>query len=410
MNLRKNNSIFLFLSSIYPKSPMKRAVDSKTKTVWFMVTGLHTGGAEIMLYVLLAKIDRKRFNPVVISLVGEGNVGTKIRELDIPVYPLNLKKGLASIGGIFTLFSCLFKHPPDLIQGWMYHGNLIAQFLSFVNFNKIPVVWSIHHSLDSIDNEKFTLSLIIQTLSFLSRFPRKIQYVSKTGADQHEKIGYHSRNRQIIPNGFDTRKFIPNPENKVSLRQELNLDDRLVLIGLLCRFHPMKDHANFCRAARILLDRFPDVNFVLAGRGVDGNNEDLQALLQKFDLLDHCHLLGERQDMEYIISGLDILTTSSAYGEAFPLVIGEAMSCGVPCVATDVGDSAWIVGNTGKVVPPRDPERLARGWQDIIELDLEKRSRLGGLARERIVRDFSIEKIADEYNDLYDKILSAVNP
>jgi glycosyltransferase involved in cell wall biosynthesis len=126
--------------------------------------------------------------------------------------------------------------------------------------------------------------------------------------------------------------------------------------------------------------------------------------IAQLNIQDRVHLLGARNDISRLTAALDICSLSSAYGEAFPLVIGEAMSCGVPCVVTDVGDSAWIVGDTGRVVPPKNAPALAEAWQELIELDPQDREKLGKMARKRVIEDFSIELIVDRYEEVYESL------
>ena len=172
----------------------------------------------------------------------------------------------------------------------------------------------------------------------------------------------------------------------------------------------MKDHANFLRAAALLLKEFPDVHFILIGSGVDRENQVLHQLIQDLGLFNRIHLLGERSDMPCLTTALDIATSASAYGEAFPLVVGEAMSCEVPCAVTDVGDSAWIIGNTGRVVPPRDSEALANAWKDLIELGAKGREALGKAARARIIEHFSLDAVVAQYERLYENFRAYSNP
>jgi glycosyltransferase involved in cell wall biosynthesis len=167
----------------------------------------------------------------------------------------------------------------------------------------------------------------------------------------------------------------------------------------------MKEHANFLQAAALILKDYPDVNFVLAGTDVNQQNTFISGLIAELNISSQVHLLGERHDINRILAALDIVSLSSAYGEAFPLVIGEAMSCGVPCVVTDVGDSGLIVGNTGKIVPPCDSQSLANAWQELIVLDAADRIALGTSARKRIIDDFSLESVVAQYEALYQDIL-----
>ena len=371
----------------------------------FIITGLSTGGAEMMLYKLLDRINREQFDPFVISLTyeGESQISQRISDLDIPIYLLNINSKQEILQAIWRLINLVRKIQPDIIQGWMYHANLAAQFASLLTFQSVPTVWNIRHSVYSLKYEKSTTATIIKLLAKMSSFPKNIIYVSHISAKQHEKLGYQDSKSVVIPNGFDTEVFTPSINARNGLRRELGLTENAIVIGLIARYHPMKDHDNFLSAATLLLKKFPDIHFVLVGTGVQKENSGIVSLLSDFKLTHdpHFHFLGERQDISKITAGFDIASLVSAWGEGFPNVVGEAMSCGVPCVVTDVGDSAWIVGETGKVVPPKDPEKLAQVWQEMIELGQEKRNQLGTLARQRIIENFSLDAIVEQYEELY---------
>lgn len=371
-----------------------------------VITGLSTGGAEMMLYKLLSGMNRERFEPVVISLMDRGTLGDRIEALGIPVHTIGLKLGKSTPLSIWCLIRTLRQFQPDLIQGWMIHGNLAAQLASTSMFmpKKVPILWNIRHSaLSKSDASNVTL-LLIKVLSYLSHLPVKIIYNSKVGAYDHEKIGYNLNKTQIIPNGFDTKLFTTSLEARRHFRGELGLSEDAFLIGLIGRFHPMKDHSTFLQSAKALLATKPGVQFVLVGKEVDWDNPLLRRVILDLELTNQVHLLGERADIPYITAALDI-ATSASYGEGFPNVIGEAMSCGVPCVVTDVGDSAWIVGNTGQVVQPRNPEALCAGWLKLMEMGVEARHDLGDKARQRIEDLFSIESIVQQYEQLYQEVI-----
>jgi glycosyltransferase involved in cell wall biosynthesis len=174
---------------------------------------------------------------------------------------------------------------------------------------------------------------------------------------------------------------------------------------MIARYHPQKDHANFLRAAAKLDHGHLSIRFVLVGPGVDPNNTELLSIIEESKLVSRVHLLGQRSDIAEITAGLDVATLSSAWGEAFPNVIGEAMACGVPCVVTDIGDAASIVADTGLAVRPGDPEALAAGWARLLQLGFEGRTRLGTAARQRIVDHYRLPVITRRYQNLYSDVI-----
>jgi len=374
-----------------------------------IITGLHAGGAEMMLYKLCATLDRKMFAPHVIALTNGGVVGDRLTGLGVDVDYLNLTSASTSVGAVAKLVKRVRKLRPDVIQGWMPHGNLAAILGSAATLGRTPVAWNVRQSLDleSGRDAKRTTAWIIRLGAALSWWPGVVIYNSYTGMKQHHTIGYRTMRSVAIPNGFDTDAFVPSPEARASLRAELGLPPDAFLIGLIARFHPMKDHPTFLRAAAMAAERHPTVRFVLVGAGVTSENPTLKSLLHELQLLDRVHLLGQRTDIARLTAALDIATSSSRTLEGFSNSIGEAMSCGVPCVATDVGDASYLVGDTSKVVPPGDVTALVDAWQDVWSLPLSERQRLGAIARNRIISNFSVDSVAAKYAEVYKHVANS---
>jgi glycosyltransferase involved in cell wall biosynthesis len=370
----------------------------------YLVTCLSAGGAETMLVRLLRTIDRDRFDPVVISLM-DGRLRDAIESLGVPVHALGLRQGQVTPGAFFRLITLIRKERPDIVQGWMYHGNLAAQVVSL--FSGRPIVcWCIHGSFDAYATETPLTRLVIWVSARLSKLPAKIVFVSKESVPAFRDIGFEMHHSCVIPNGFDTGDFRPSTEARSSVRTELGIGVDAPLIGMMARYHPQKDHENFCNAAALIARERTDVHFLLAGNGVTQENPTLMRALRRHGIEGRVHLLGERVDVPRLTAALDIATLSSSRGEAFPLAIGEAMSCGVPCVVTDVGDGAFTVGGTGVVIPPRNAEALAAGWNQLLSAGAEERRRLGEAARRRIQENFSLTTTVRKYEDLYTSLLT----
>ncbi|MGA9774277.1 MAG: glycosyltransferase [Blastocatellia bacterium] len=374
-----------------------------------IITSLEKHGAQMMLYKVLSSMDRTRFDSIVISLADGGALKDKFAALGVVVYSAGMKKGVPTPGSVYRFARLMKQIKPDLVQGWMYHGNLAAQLAVALLRGRIPAVWNIRGSSFNLKDEKPATAAIIWLGGKLSGLPKAIINNSLVSAVRHEeRLGYRLDKREIIPNGFDTDRFIPSAEARLSLRGELGLSDDAILIGMLARFHPMKDHANFLQSAALLLKDHPQTHFVLSGEGVDRSNEELRDLMERLSIAGRVHLLGERSDVSRIAAALDIAVLSSAYGEGFPNVVGEAMACGVPCVVTDVGDSAFVVGETGRAVSPRNASVLARAMRELIEMGAQSRHELGRAARQRVMENFSIEAIARKYESLYQHLTPAL--
>lgn len=364
-----------------------------------VITGLDTGGAEMMLYKLLSKMNRDEFDAQVISLTDIGPVGKKIQGLGLTVRALGMNRPILRFLALFRLSFWVKQSSPCLIQSWMYHADFMAGIIA--KLTHTPVIWGIHHTnLDPALNKQTTI-WVAKLCSHLSGFiPTKIVCCSEASKRIHQQLGYNAPKMRVIPNGFDLEQYQPNRQAYSDVRKMLNLEDSCFLIGLVARFDPQKDHHNFIKAAGILHKRHPQVHFLLCGSGVDGTNTELMEWIKAAEIETNVHLLGRRDDVAALNAALDIATTSSR-GEGFPNVIGEAMACGVPCVVTDVGDSALLVGDTGLVVPAEDELALASAWQKILTTPVSLRKSQGLKARERIHDNFSLAKIVAQYERMY---------
>ncbi len=363
----------------------------------------------MMLFKLLTRIDRDKFSPTVISVIEGGVFVNRIKALNIAVFSLGFQHGIPNPFGILRLKKILNKIKPDLIQGWMYHGNLFSFIGNFFENRKVPILWSIHHTVDTLKNEKISLAAVIKITAMLSKKANTIIFSSKIGEVQHLRLGYSQSNSITIIDSFDLTIYNRPLNSKLNLRNFFNISKNSVLIGSLARFHPMKDHFNLINAASDLVKDYNELHFVLAGPNIDYNNSRLNRRIRQLGISDRIHLLGEIENVPSFMESLDIFTSSSAYGESFPNVIGEAMSGGVPCVVTDVGDSRLIVGNTGIVIPPADLGALIDAWKKFLVLGANGRKNLGEKARIRIEENFNIDG-PNSFVKKYEKLYMEVSP
>ena len=374
-----------------------------------IITGLGTGGAENMLYKLLSRLAPDTFLANVISLTDIGPVGEKIRALGVPVHALSMQANRPSPLALGRLISKIRQDSPHLIQTWMHHANLMGGIAAKLA-GQPPVIWGIRQSNCSWQYNKRSTALIIRIGAPLSSWlPALSICCSEIARQVHVDLGYAADKMIVIPNGFDTDRFQPDAAARHRIRQRLGIPDTTVSIGLVGRFDSQKDHQTFFQAAALLHRHFPEVQFLLCGDGIVWENPQLVRWIEDAGVTDRCHLLGRRDDMPQVTAALDISALSSV-GEAFPNVVGEAMACGVPCVVTDVGDAAAIVGKTGISVPPRNPEALANAWKDLILLGAEERTALGQLARARAIEQFSLESVVAQYEAVYKTAIAQSKP
>jgi len=372
-----------------------------SRKILHIITTLSSGGAEGMLYKLISHSSKNALlKHSVVSLTDMGIYGMRLRDLGVPVYCLDMLHGNLGFEGIAKLYLLLKKYKPHILHTWLYHADLIGLIIG--RLLKVPrILWNVRCSNVDFKYYAKTTRLIFSVLSRLSRFPDVVVINSEAGKLFHIKSGYNPRKWELIPNGFDIERYKPNREIRAGFRKSLGLGKSDSIIGMVARYDPMKDYSNFFEAAGRLSMVFPKLNFVIAGRGMNKTNYDVMKMIQQHGLNENTFLLGERDDLPEIIPSFDIGTLTSSFGEGFPNVLGEYMLCGVPSVSTDVGDSANIIGDAGIIVPPNNPEALAKAWLDLLGMTPEQRTELGLKARQRIVDKFSISKVVEKYEKLY---------
>jgi glycosyltransferase involved in cell wall biosynthesis len=373
-----------------------------------IITGLNTGGAENMLYKLVSHMDKDEFFNKVISLTDIGPIGEKIQSMGVPVYALGMKVGVPNPWFFLKLIRIIRREKPDIIQTWMYHADLIGSIAAKV-ICRTPTIWGIRQSdLNPKTNKRMTLWTAKICAKLSGIVPDKIVCCSEASRRVHADYGYDEGKMRVIPNGFDLNAFRPDYVANISVRAELGLEKGDIVIGNVARFDPLKDHSNLISAASIVCRKYSNVHFVLCGDGITWDNKELRDCIVNAGLERVFHLLGRRDDIPRLTASFDIACLSSC-SEGFPNVIGEAMACGVPCVVTDVGDSASIVADTGFVVPPSDSEKLADALIKMISLDEEQRKQLGIKARQRVFDYFQIDRIVKQFEDLYKNVSNRYN-
>ena len=368
-----------------------------------IINTLEIGGAQSVLVQLLEGWGNESDPQMVISLRQRQQLSGRIEALNIPVEHINLQPDKIELKKFIQLISIIKKFKPDIVQTWLYHADLIGS-IAVRLVSRAPIVWGIHHTITNQHSVKSSTWDVIRILSQLSTYlPSHIICCSKSAYQTHVDYGYSKNKMTMIVNGVNTDHFQPDAAARTLMRDELGLSSQTKLIGMFARYHPQKDHDNFIRAAGILLKRNPFIHFVLAGEGIDNTHKQLQNKISRDGIQDHFHLLGSRQDMPRLNAGMDIVTLSSSYGEALPMTLCEAMSCGTPCIATNVGDTAALIGNTGLVVEPNDPSALADAWQTILELSDMEYNNLCHQARQRILEVYNLENMVSEYKRIYQR-------
>lgn len=356
----------------------------------------------MMLLKLVEKTYCKEFTVEVISLSGMDSVGERLAGLGVNVICLNMQQGPSSAIALFKLVKYLRNSKAELIHSWMYHANFLTGLATLLFFKK-PLIWSVHHEATGLTQCSLKTYLISSCCTLLSYLKvKKIIYCSTTAKNNHERFGYCKQKSVVIDNGIDLSLFRPNQSSRTLIRQELGVAEDTLIIGLIARFDPMKDHATFIHAAQLFLAEFPETLFLLCGDGIDASNQALKKLIVATNKQTSFCLLGKRDDVPRITATLDI-ATSSSISESFSLTIGEAMATGIPCVATASGGPEKLLGNCGLIVPIRSPQALCDAWRKMLNMHNCEKTNLINAARQRIEKSFSLEAMVQSYLRLYNE-------
>ena len=333
----------------------------------------------------------------------------RIERLGVPVESCHMQSGLPSPASLWRLGRHLRRARPHVVQTWLYHSDLLGALATKVVGPRTPVIWNIRINSLQADINKRTTFWTVNLCARGSRFlPSRIVVNTDAGKVLHAQLGYAAEKFVVIPNGFDMHRFRPSADARRLVREELGISGDTPLVGLIGRYHPQKDHATFLQAAANLVRQLPRTKLLLCGTGVDGSNEALRGLIDRHQLRTHCHLLGERDDIPNIQAALDVAVSSSVT-EGFPNTIGEAMACGVVCVVTDAGGSPDVVGDTGRVVARQNPEALAAACLELLRLPVQERQQLGARARRRVEQNYSLDRVAQQYAELWQHVAGRRN-
>lgn len=372
--------------------------------VLHVITGLNNGGAEAALTRLVTKGTRDAHE--VVSLVDEGYHGSQLRRAGIRVHSLHLKDLRKGVGNLLHLPSLIRHREADVVQTWMYHANLIGGLFTRL-VSSTPVVWGIHCSAPSSERDSRSTRVAAWLCGRSSHLaPAKVVSCSHEAVSSHVRQGYDASKFVVVHNGVDCNELQPQAALRAQLRADLHIGSDEFVIGAVARWHVVKGHQFLLRAlAELPPDPSRRWRLLLVGTGMDAENAELARLIARFGLRDRVCLLGPRRDIPQIMNAIDVLALPSL-GEGFPNVVAEAMACGTPCVASDVGDTALIVGDCGWVTRAKDVPALrsaiehARSEHQKTESWANRRD----ACRRRIEDRFSLETMIENYNTVWESV------
>lgn len=366
-----------------------------------VITALNVGGAERMLKKIATGLDPADVD--IVSLIEPGVTGRRLMSLGYGVETLGMKRGAPSLRALGELRRRMAATRPAAIFGWMHHAFLAATLARAGLAGAPPLIWNVRHSIADIRHEPLQTRAILRLCAGLSSQPSAIVYNSHVARRQYAALGFDDARAVVIPNGFDIDKFKPDPGARSRLSATFGIEGPDPVIAMVARFHPMKSQETLLAAFRIALDRGARARLLLVGEGADAPPASVAAIIATLPA-NSVFLSGHRTDPEAWLPGVDIFALSSRWGEAFPNVLGEAMASGVPCAATDVGDSALIVGDAGAVAPPGDAAALAEALLRLLRLPESARRAMGEAARRRVAENYALPAIRARYADLIDDV------
>lgn len=373
-------------------------------SLFVVTTSMVFGGAEIMLLELLKGIDQTRFDVTLCVLKAEKGLQSRFEALGykIHVFPVGLTwLGIKSFISLMALF---LRVRPQIVQSWMYRADFYCCFLKLLRL-RTKLIWSVHNCDLSLSRNGLSRWSLVKACAVLSWcLPDAVVYCAASAIATHKAFGFSVTSALFIPNGFDASRFQNLPEARLAARDEFALDPEIPVIGCFGRFDRQKNHFGLLEVVSLLHKRGVKVQLLLAGGGVDHANEQLQARAQNMGIAQYVRLLGVRQDMPRLMSALD-LYLSFSLGEAFPLVLGEAMLCETPVIATNCGDSHRFALEPWMLIPAGNINAAADAVACFVSLTDASRKALGVKSRELVLERYSVEKTVAAYSDLYRSVV-----
>jgi len=375
--------------------------------IFFLIRSLGFGGAERQL-VLLSKGLHDRGHEVVVATFYSGDGGPLERELlqaGVRIRPLHKQGRWDVVAFLLRLIRVVREERPDIVHSYLPDPNLMGVVLKPL-FPTIRIVWGVRTSCMDLSRYDWLDRLSFKLNCWLSRFADAIIVNSHGGREDHITSDYPAEKMVVIHNGIDTERFRPDHEARRSTRLGWNVKDHERLIGIVARLDPMKDHPTFLEAAASIVRKQNNVRFICVGDGPAHYRASLQDLAKTLGLTEHVIWEGAREDVSSVYCAFDLLVSSSSFGEGFSNVIGEAMACGVPCVVTNVGDSAWVVGDQGEVVPPKNPVALMQAIEKLLNQNRYDPAEI----RQRVVDQLSVSSLVTNTEQVLNALIQGSMP
>ncbi|HEU4685239.1 MAG TPA: glycosyltransferase [Nitrospira sp.] len=364
----------------------------------FLTRSLNYGGSQRQLVELLKGLAKRKVPAALATFYERGSMRAELEELAASVHCLNKRSRWDVIGSVISLCGLVRRLQPAVVHGYLGSANLLALVCKVVS-PRTKVVWGIRASNMELHRYGWLDRVLYRLERTFAPCADLIIANSKAGRDYAVACGFPADRLVIIPNGIDVQRFHPDQDAGREFRALYGIDTTDLLIGSVGRLDPMKGHENFLRAAFLFEKKKQNVRFICVGEGPERYKKQLHRLSLDLGLEKNMIWLDAFHPIERFYNALDVMTSTSLYGEGFPNVIAEAMACGISCVATDVGDSKMIVGDTGRIVHPNDREGLVSAWLELTDAANAVKAERKQAARQRVERLFGLQQLIDTFLD-----------
>ena len=364
------------------------------KKILFFIRALDAGGAERQLVVTAKGLAERGYKVTVLTFYSGGFYADEFADTKVELLSLHKKGRWDLLRFLLRLIRVLRQKSPDVIYSYLGVANILSVLIRFF----IPdtrVAWGVRASNMNLEEYDWLSRWSYRLECRLSRFADIIIANSQAGLKFAVAHGFPEKKLTVIPNGIDTKRYYPDKLAGETLRKAWGVAENKLLIGMVGRIDPMKGHAVFLEAAALGQREHKQLRFVCVGTGEAEYEKAMHQLATDQGLDNVLIWAGRHADMHAVYNALDIASLSSLYGEGFPNVLGEAMACGTPCVATDVGDSALVIGNTGRVIPANNSQALFTAWNELLLLESDDFNQLSQQARKRVINEFSVKALLD---------------
>lgn len=363
--------------------------------IMFLIRSLDIGGTERQLVTLAVELHRRGRRVCVATFYSGGELANELHEAAVPVVSLRKESRWDVIRFGVRLVKLVRRHRPTVLHSYLPNPNVFAALLRPL-FPRLLLVWGIRVSHMDLSRYDWTARLSYRIADLLAGAADVIVVNSRAGAAHQRARGLPFARMYVVPNGVDVMRFRPDQAARAAIRRELGFSDTDPVIGIVARIDPMKDHDTFLAAAAAFICERPEARFVCIGSGSDLAVRALREKAVDLGISGHVVWCGVRHDMAAVYNAMDVVALTSVT-EGFPNAVAEAMACGVPCAVTDVGDCAWIVGDSGAVVPVKDPGAMARAWASLLAKDSRPTA---AVVRARVVEEFAVNRMVERMEHL----------